>query len=79
MGRVAAPRAALLCVAAGLQTWAGAHGELVLLVTLTRHGSRVGSFDPVMFNPDQPGASVDFSSSCILPAAMYSGVSNILS
>eukprot|EP00752_Nemacystus_decipiens_P006639 g5969.t1 len=40
MGRVSGLRVGLLCVAAGLQTWAGVKGELVLLVTLTRHGSR---------------------------------------
>lgn len=46
MGGVAGLRLALLYVAAGLQSWAGVEGELVLLVTLTRHGSRVCSTDP---------------------------------
>lgn len=43
MGKIAGLRVALLCLAAGILPWAGVEGELVLLVTLTRHGSRVSS------------------------------------
>eukprot|EP00903_Cladosiphon_okamuranus_P009472 g9027.t1 len=38
--RVGSLRAVFLCAVVGVQTWAGVKGELVLLVTLTRHGSR---------------------------------------
>ncbi|CAM9864553.1 unnamed protein product [Pylaiella littoralis] len=40
MGKIAARVAPLLCLVAGIQPWAGVEAELVLLVTLTRHGSR---------------------------------------
>lgn len=41
MGKFPGLQLAVMCVAAGLRSWAGVEGELVLLVTLTRHGSRV--------------------------------------
>lgn len=47
MGKVGL-RLALLCVAGGLRLWAGVEGELVLLVTLTRHGSRVSELNSNM-------------------------------
>lgn len=70
MGGVAGLRVALLCVAAGLQTWAGVEGELVLLVTLTRHGSRVSSTAVLVH--DRPGTAA-----LLLYCRVYLPVGNI--
>lgn len=69
MGGVAGLRVALLCIAAGLQTWAGVEGELVLLVTLTRHGSRVSSTAVLVH--DRPGTAA------LLYCRVYLPVGNI--